>query len=546
MKKTSKKISIIKRLGWLGEWLIFWSFFRLVKACPARFAYLIGYALGMLLYGLGLGKRSSLRNLEKAFGTALGIKEKRRISRQSFRHNGRFLAEAGAIHRISVERWEEHFEVENLDLLLEAYQRKQGVILLSGHIGSWEFIHFMMAGLGIPIVGYLNAQENPLLEKLLNNLPLRKMSQTITKQKRLKQKGLRQMLRELSKGKLLLFLADQHFSKQELFVNFFDNLISAAPGAGMIHGATNATTLYTSCINKKPLHYKVSFRRFPLPIADLKNQGRELRKQAVWEYSQRYFQALETDILDFAGQYHWVHRRWKKLSPQSLGKFNQDALSHWKITKERPFQPLRMSAPSPPSPPSPPTPEDKRVLFLDRDGVLIKENGYLLQLEQLGLLSGTVAALKLARQKGWHLVMVTNQSGVARGLFDEKFVQKTHKRLQDLLAQKGASLDALYYSPWHIDGKAPWDRHHPDRKPGAGMLIKACKAQNLSLKGAVMVGDKLSDLQTGAALGVRPILVRSGQGRKTERDWDDKFAIEFRRRGGKVFDDLLSAVQEGL
>jgi D-glycero-D-manno-heptose 1,7-bisphosphate phosphatase len=196
-------------------------------------------------------------------------------------------------------------------------------------------------------------------------------------------------------------------------------------------------------------------------------------------------------------------------------------------------------------------------IFLDRDGTLIEEVGYLNALEQMRLLPGAAEAVRRANAVGHAVVVVTNQSGVARGLFDEPFVQASGGHLRALLARAGARLDGYYYCPYHPLGRPPYDREHPDRKPGAGMLLRAARELNLfrdggsgrqglpgaapperALQGAWMIGDKRSDLETGAEWGVIPLLVRTGEGTHAEAELPPDFA----RRGGRVFDDLAAAI----
>ncbi|HKI97081.1 MAG TPA: HAD-IIIA family hydrolase [bacterium] len=180
-------------------------------------------------------------------------------------------------------------------------------------------------------------------------------------------------------------------------------------------------------------------------------------------------------------------------------------------------------------------------IFLDRDGTLIEEVGYLQRLEQMRLLPGAAGAVRAANEAGHPVVVVTNQSAVARGLISEDFAQESAAHLSALLASAGAHLDGYYYCPYHPQGRAPYDREHPDRKPGHGMLARAAQELNLSLEhlqGAWMIGDKRSDLETGADLGVIPMLVRTGYGRETEAD----LPPDFEQRGGRVFDDMVAAI----
>lgn len=145
-------------------------------------------------------------------------------------------------------------------------------------------------------------------------------------------------------------------------------------------------------------------------------------------------------------------------------------------------------------------------MFLDRDGVLVRERDYLRDPSQLSVLPGVPKALKSLREAGFKLVVVTNQSGVARGYFSLAMLAKIHRELRRRLAESGAKWDAIYFSP-HAAGSA-----HPWRKPGTGMLRAAKKRFKLDLKSSYFVGDTTTDVLTARNAGCAPILVRTGHG----------------------------------
>jgi histidinol-phosphate phosphatase family protein len=145
-------------------------------------------------------------------------------------------------------------------------------------------------------------------------------------------------------------------------------------------------------------------------------------------------------------------------------------------------------------------------VFLDRDGVLVREVDYLRDPSQLAVLRGVPQAMKSLRSAGFKLVVATNQSGVARGYLSLAMLERIHLELKRRLARDGAKWDALYYSPHAADSGHSW------RKPGIGMLKAARKRFHLDLKGCYFVGDTTVDVQTARNAGCAAILVRTGKG----------------------------------
>ena len=149
-----------------------------------------------------------------------------------------------------------------------------------------------------------------------------------------------------------------------------------------------------------------------------------------------------------------------------------------------------------------------KAIFLDRDDTLIHDPGYISDPEQVKLIDGAAEAMIALRQLGYKLVLVTNQSAIARGMITEEKLQSIHDRLEYLLAQKGASLDRIYFCPYHKDGKVKkYTRDHDWRKPNPGMLLAAAKDMKLNLKQSWCIGDRASDIGAGQQAGCRTILL---------------------------------------
>lgn len=152
-----------------------------------------------------------------------------------------------------------------------------------------------------------------------------------------------------------------------------------------------------------------------------------------------------------------------------------------------------------------------RAVFLDRDGTVTEEVGYLTSLDMLKLIRGAGAAIKRLNEAGFKVVLVTNQSGVARGYFPESLVDDAHGLLRRMLMKDGALLDGIYYCPHHpTAGKAEYTIVCDCRKPETGLLDRAARDLAIDLKQSFMVGDKWSDVELGHRAGMRSILVRTG------------------------------------
>lgn len=147
-----------------------------------------------------------------------------------------------------------------------------------------------------------------------------------------------------------------------------------------------------------------------------------------------------------------------------------------------------------------------RAVFLDRDGVIIRERNYLADPRGIRVLRGAPQALKSLRAAGFKIIVATNQSGVARGYFSLAALRKIHAELAARLRRGGAKWDALYFSAHHPDSGHSW------RKPGIGMLRAAARRFHLRLEDCYFIGDSTTDMQTARNAGCRAVLVRTGKG----------------------------------
>jgi len=166
----------------------------------------------------------------------------------------------------------------------------------------------------------------------------------------------------------------------------------------------------------------------------------------------------------------------------------------------------------------------KPAVFLDRDGTINVEKNYLHKTEDWEWITGAIEAIKKINQNNFLAIVVTNQSGVARGYYGESDILTLHEHVNEILKQHGAWIDAFYYCP-----------HHPDindgaqctcRKPLPGMLLQADNDFEIDMANSFLIGDKASDIESGNQLGLKTILVETGYGLQDRPNVKDVFSIE--------------------
>ena len=158
------------------------------------------------------------------------------------------------------------------------------------------------------------------------------------------------------------------------------------------------------------------------------------------------------------------------------------------------------------------------AVFLDRDGTIIEEVGYLDRPERVELYPFSADSIRALNRAGLRIVMVTNQSGVARGFFSEAVVHAVHDHIERLLAEAGAHIDAYYYCPHHPDGKvAEYARACDCRKPARGLVDRAVRELGTDPGRSFAVGDRWLDVALARAVGAAGVLVRTGYGLTEEQ-----------------------------
>lgn len=156
----------------------------------------------------------------------------------------------------------------------------------------------------------------------------------------------------------------------------------------------------------------------------------------------------------------------------------------------------------------------QRAVFLDRDGTMIEDVGYLDRLERLKLFPYTIDAVRILNRAGYRVVVVTSQNGIAQGVLTEEFLDETHAHLSKLCEEAGAKVEGYYYCPHSTH--AAVERYRTEcecRKPKPGMILAAARDHAIDLSQSFVIGDRWRDIEMGLAAGTNALLVETGYGR---------------------------------
>ena len=178
----------------------------------------------------------------------------------------------------------------------------------------------------------------------------------------------------------------------------------------------------------------------------------------------------------------------------------------------------------------------ERAVFLDRDGTIIEEVGYLDRPERVEFFPWTIDAIRVLNRAGLAVVLVSNQSGIARGFFTESVVDDVHRRMEEMLAAGGAHIDAYYYCPHHPDGRVPaLAKVCECRKPARGLVDRAVAEFGVDPGRSFVVGDRWLDVDLARTVGAKGVLVRTGYGDSEERKGSQDVTAD------AIVDNLIAA-----
>ena len=160
-----------------------------------------------------------------------------------------------------------------------------------------------------------------------------------------------------------------------------------------------------------------------------------------------------------------------------------------------------------------------KAIFIDRDGTLIEDRGYICDFSQVKIFPFSFEAVKVINENGFKVIVITNQSSIARGICTEYQVQKLHNKMEELFRSKRAIINAFYYCPFYEHGVIEkYKKRDECRKPFPGMILEAAKDLNIDLSESFMIGDNIKDVIAGCKADCKTILVKTGNWSKTKKD----------------------------
>jgi len=449
---------------WL-EYLFVIFLYGMYRLLPKSWGPSLGSFLGEAAYLLiPRRRRITLNNLRLAFPSpdfnAVAV------AHAVYRSLGQSLMEfLGAIDR-DREAILRRVQVEGLSHLEDAVRRGKGVIILGFHYGNWELMNVVHSALGYPTHVVGRALDNPRLNRLINRQRERFGSVVLNSKD---PSSLRQILSALHQKKMVGFLIDQNVvGDRGVYVDFFGRLAYTHKVVALVALKTGASVIPTFMHREAGGRHRLFYQK---ALTLIKTDDRE---HDVVANTQMMTRVIEEAVRRRPEQWLWMHDRWKKQPPAGT-----------------------------------------RAVFLDRDGTISHEVGYIRDIDHLQLLPNSAKAIRRLKQSGIKVIVVTNQSGVARGYYSEDHVRRVNDRLTALLKAEGVDLDGIYYCPHHpTEGSGAYTQSCRCRKPEPGMLLQAAADQPIDLGRSFVVGDKLTDMEMAHRVGAKGILVLTGYGRE--------------------------------
>ena len=464
------------------------ALYGLYRLMPRSWTPALGALVGEAAYRLiSRRRRITLDNLRCAFGTT--DFDPTKVARAAYRSLGKSLIElleAVGQDRSTILR---DVRIEGRSHMEEAFQKGHGVIFLASHYGNWELMSLVNSATGVPTYVVARALDNPWLDRWINRQRER-FGATVINSK--DPASVRRILSALHQKKAVAFLIDQNVvGNRGVYVDFFGRLAYTHKVVALMAIKTGAPVIPSFMHREEGGGHRLVYGK-PLPLVRTGN-----REHDVWTNTQIMTRAVEEAVRRRPEMWLWMHDRWRK--QPDVGE---------------------------------------SAVFLDRDGTISQEVGYIHEVDRLELLPNSARAIRRLNRCGIKVFVVTNQSGVARGFYSEEHVRRVNERLSDLLKAEGAEVDGVYYCPHHpTEGTGAYTQSCLCRKPEPGMLYRAVSEQPVNLRRSFVVGDKRTDMEMAHRVGARGVLVLTGYGSEETEKEDDG-----RSRPDAVVPDLEKAV----
>ncbi len=342
-----------------------------------------------------------------------------------------------------------------------------GGVLMMGHLGHWEITGMSVASSGRDIFPVGRRIHNKAFDRIVNDLRTSFGGGHIPYRR-----GMREVLRKLSEKKNVCVLVDQRI-KKGLPVLFFNRPVRATHLVSVLSRKAKIVSGYSRHDDEGKI--RVYYENPP----EMVDTGNSLKSDFI--NTQRQMDWIQKLIEEKPDEWFWMHNFWK---------------DRW------------------------------GAVFLDRDGTINFDRGYVSSRKQFEVIPGALEGMRRLRKAGYLLVVVTNQSGIARGYYTEKDYIELNRYMLDLFKSEGVIVDRVYHCP-----------HHPDdgcgcRKPGAGMVRRALKELNIDLKKSFVVGDKESDMLLGEKLGMKRVMV--GNERKKRKLFEEEKSARDLKRAAEI------------
>ncbi|MBI3597194.1 MAG: HAD-IIIA family hydrolase [Nitrospirae bacterium] len=443
-----------------GLVMALYGFYRLL---PRSWAPALGSLLGEAAYLLiSRRRRITLDNLRLAFGAT--DFDPTTAARAAYRSLGKSLMELlGAMDQdgSAILRG---VRIVGRSHVEEAFRQGRGVIFLASHYGNWELMNLVNSASGVPTHVVARVLDNPWLNRMINRQRGR-FGATVINSK--DPSSVRQILSALHQKKAVAFLIDQSVvGNRGVYVDFFGRLAYTHKVVALMAIKTGAPVIPIFMHREAEGGHRLVYGK---ALSLIKTGNRE---HDVWINTQIMTRAVEEAVRQHPEQWLWMHDRWRK--QPTVGT---------------------------------------EAVFLDRDGTISLEVGYIHNVDHLQLLPNSARAIRRLNRCGIKVFVVTNQSGVARGYYSEEHVRRVNARLVDLLKAEGAELDGIYYCPHHpTQGTGAYTQPCGCRKPEPGMLYQAASNWPIQLRRSFVVGDKITDMEMAHRVGAKGILVLTGYG----------------------------------